>query len=143
VQIYFAQNRRKFLTIFDAENANLPGSHHRKSIHCDTNSTKPLSSHPFNIRMSEFDSTFLYRFVLSETRLLEFLDRKRQQLVNLFLKLRYTRENWNLIMFIFRKDPMTIAFVIVARFLRGFLPSLDMKIEADFLDVVCFLLCQH
>ena len=93
--------------------------------------------------MSEFNSTFLYRLVLSETRLLEFLDRKHQQLVNLFLKLRYTRENWNLIMFIFRKDPMRIAFVIVARFLRGFLPSLDMKIEADFLDVVCFLLCQH
>jgi hypothetical protein len=88
--------------------------------------------------MSEFNDPVLYKLILIESRLLEFIDKKWRQLVDIIRKLPYTRKNWHLITFVLKKDPRKLILIILARFLNGLIPSLDMRIESDFLDVVFF-----
>jgi hypothetical protein len=88
--------------------------------------------------MSEFNDLVLYKLILIESRLLEFIDKKWWQVVDIIRKLPYTRKNWHLITFMLKKDPQKLILIILARFLNGLIPSLDMRIESNFLDVVFF-----
>lgn len=86
--------------------------------------------------MAEFNSPLLSKVFLIESRILEFIDRKHAELKRAILRLSYTRFSLRLIQLMFRLCPKSTMTIVLGRFLEGMLPSIDLRIKGQFLDLV-------
>ena len=86
--------------------------------------------------MAEFNSPLISRFVLIESRVLEFIDKKHEDFKLALLRLSYTRFSLRLIRLMLQICPRSTLTVILGRFLEGIIPSIDLRIKGEFLDIV-------
>ena len=86
--------------------------------------------------MTELNSTFVFRVILFESRLVEYFSNKREQFHEALIRLSYTRYSVRLVYLMFQLCPRSTMVIIVGRFLQGLLPSVDLRIKGGFLDIV-------
>jgi hypothetical protein len=86
--------------------------------------------------MAEFNSRLLSKLILIECRILEFIDGKHAAFKLAILCLWYTRFSLRLIRLMLHICPGSTMTLILGRFLEGLLPSIDLRIKGQFLDIV-------
>lgn len=86
--------------------------------------------------MAEFDIPLLTKVLLLESRTFEFVDNTKAQSQLALLRLTYTRYSWRLIGLMFKLSPRNTIIIIMGRFLEGIIPSIDLRIKGQFLDIV-------
>jgi hypothetical protein len=88
--------------------------------------------------MAEFNSPLISKFVLIESRILEFIDKKHEDfnLKLAILCLPYTRCGLRLIRLMLQICPRITLTLILGRFPEGIIPSIDLRIKGEFLDIV-------
>jgi hypothetical protein len=101
----------------------------RASKYSGTTCGRPLT-------MAEFNSPLISRFVIIESRILEFIDKKHKDFKLAILRLSYTRFSLRLIRLMLQICPRSTLTIILGRFLEGIIPSIDLRIKGEFLDIV-------
>jgi hypothetical protein len=86
--------------------------------------------------MAEFDIPLLTKLLLFESRTFELVDNTKAQFQLALLRLTYTRYSWRLIRLMFKLSPRNTIIIILGRFLEGIIPSIDLRIKGEFLDIV-------
>jgi len=86
--------------------------------------------------MAEFNSPLISTLLLIESRILEFLDQKHEEFKLAILHLSYTRFSLRLIRLMLQICPRSTLTLILGRFLEGLLPSIDLRIKGEFLNIV-------
>jgi hypothetical protein len=86
--------------------------------------------------MAEFNSPLISKLVLIESRIVEFIDKKHEEFKLAILHLSYTRFSFRLIRLMLQICPRSTLTLILGRFLEGILPSIDLRIKGEFLDIV-------
>jgi len=86
--------------------------------------------------MTEFNIPLLSKLLLLESRVMEFADNKKAQFQYAMVRLTYTHYSMRLIRLMLRLSPWSSTVIIIGRFYEGILPSINLRIKGDFLDLV-------
>jgi hypothetical protein len=86
--------------------------------------------------MAEFNVPFLTKLLLLESRTFELVDNTKAQFQLALLRLTYIRYSWRLIGLMLKLSPRNTIIIILGRFVEGILPSIDLRIKGEFLDIV-------
>jgi hypothetical protein len=86
--------------------------------------------------MTEFNIPLLSKLLLLESRVMEFTDNKKAQFQYAMVRLTYTHYSMRLIRLMLRLSPWSSTVIIIGRFYEGILPSINLRIKGDFLDLV-------
>jgi hypothetical protein len=86
--------------------------------------------------MTEFNIPLLSKLLLLESRAMEFADNKKAQFQYAMVRLTYTHYSMRLIRLMLRLSPWSSTVIIIGRFYEGILPSINLRIKGDFLDLV-------
>jgi hypothetical protein len=86
--------------------------------------------------MAEFNIPLLSKLLLLESRSFELVDNGKAQFQLALLRLTYTGYSWRLIRLMLKLSPRSTVIIILGRFLEGIIPSIDLRIKGEFLDIV-------
>jgi len=86
--------------------------------------------------MTEFNIPLLSTLLLLESRILEFADNKKAEFQHAMVRLTYTHYSMRLIRFMLQLSPRSSAVIILGRFYEGIVPSIDLGIKGEFLNIV-------
>jgi hypothetical protein len=82
------------------------------------------------------NNPLLSKVLVLETHAIDFASNKRAQFLRAIVRLSYTRYSWRLIRLMIQVSPKSTAIIILGRFIQGLLPSIDLHIKGQFLDIV-------
>jgi hypothetical protein len=86
--------------------------------------------------MTELNIPLLSKLLLLESRSFELIANSKAQFQLALLRLTYTRYSWRLIQLMMKLSPKSTITIILGRFLEGIIPSIDLRIKGEFLDIV-------
>jgi hypothetical protein len=86
--------------------------------------------------MTEFNVGILSRVILAETRIVDFFSEKHEGFRKGMVQLSYSPYSLRLMRMMFQLCPRSTLIVILGRFFEGLIPSIDLRIKGQFLDIV-------
>lgn len=86
--------------------------------------------------MTEFNIPLFSKLLVLESRIFEFADNKKAAFQYAMVRLTYTHYSMRLIRLMLQLSPTSSAVIILGRFYEGILPSIDLGIKGEFLNIV-------
>jgi hypothetical protein len=106
-------------------------SHSIRSIHHSNHRQRG-----FCFNMTELNIPLLSKLLLLQSRTVDFADNKKAQFQYAMVRLAHTHYSIRLIRLMLRLGPWSTAVIILGRFYQGILPSINLRIKGEFLEIV-------
>lgn len=78
----------------------------------------------------------IYKIFLLESRILEYASKKRLGFWRMIKELSYAKHSWRIIRLMLQISPWNTAVVVLGRFVEGLIPSLELRVKGEFLELV-------
>src|SRR5271170_5072759 len=83
--------------------------------------------------MNESEQTLLSQFTLF---FVKFYRRRRWEFLQIIEQLKYMKYSWRVIILMLHISPKRTIFLVLSRLIDGFMPSVNLHIKGEFIDLI-------